>query len=188
MESKRNLMEEAAEPWTSVQEKSAGAGFSLATARGLIEPYIRKAIFPALSLLIVSLLGLQMFVSFPHEIARQHISERYGELPFITQCDICPVKLWPFLDYPMYSRAYHEGDQLARYVAIGILEDDTEVHIEYDDLGNDRSYFNNHMIKGMVRGNLDRIEKAARAYQQENNQVLAALRLENHPWVLTRDA
>lgn len=42
---------------------------------------------------------------------------------------------WPFIDYPMYSSAYYEGDEVSRLLLIGILPDSTKIEIVGEDLG-----------------------------------------------------
>jgi hypothetical protein len=136
-------------------------------------------------------IGLQVLVSLPQEMINDLKTGLRGgkssAWPLVSECTVCSRELWPFLDYPMYSQVYFEGERLTRYAVIGVLEDSTEVQVLPEDLGGDFTFFRNHALKGLKDGNDHRISNVAEAYYQVNNTTLKGLRLENHPWILARE-
>jgi hypothetical protein len=159
----------------------------------MLDLYIAK--FNRFAILLVSLvvlatIGLQVVVSLPHEMINDLRVALRGDQssawPQLSECTICSVGLWPFLDYPMYSTVYFEGEELTRYAVIGTLEDSTEVQILPEDLGQGYTYFRNHALKGLSNSDNTRIANVVEAYYQVNGRMLHGLRLENHPWILAR--
>jgi len=98
-----------------------------------------------------------------------------------------PPFMWPFLDYPMYSRPWYAGDPIERRVVIGILGDSSEVLIEPEDMGVTFWQFNNFLNPAIVRGNPAQADPYRSVYEARSGQRLLGFRLEDHPLIITHD-
>ena len=90
---------------------------------------------------------------------------------------------WPFVDYPMYAEPHRLGDEMARYVLWGELDDSTVVRIPPEDLGLSFWRFLFGVVEAMQRGDRDRMAVYAQMYLARYGRHLTSLRLENHPWI-----
>ncbi len=95
--------------------------------------------------------------------------------------------LWPFLDYPMYSRAYREGASVERPVVIGTLPDGREVEVRPADLGINFWRFQNGVVEMLRRGDYKWLAVHADLYRARQGTPLVRLRLESRPLVVARD-
>ena len=96
-----------------------------------------------------------------------------------------PPFMWPFLDYPMYTRARYAGDALERQVVVGILEDSTESIIAPDDLGVTFWQFQNFLNPAILSGDRALARAYKSIYEERFGGSLLAFRLENHPLTMT---
>lgn len=96
--------------------------------------------------------------------------------------------LWPFLDYPMYTRPHYEGEGIPRYRVIGVTDEDREVEITPETLGTDYwIYRNAFLFSFRYRGERDELEPGVQLYEDRHGVSLVEVRLENRPLVLTRE-
>ena len=93
--------------------------------------------------------------------------------------------LWPFLDYPMYSTAHYEGEEIEHYAVFGTLEDATEVPILPEDFGLHFWIFRRTFVFAMLGDDQKQIKDYAELYNSRHNKYLTGLRLENHPLILS---
>lgn len=98
-----------------------------------------------------------------------------------------PPFMWPFLDYPMYTRARYAGDAIERQVVVGILEDSSEVVIAPGDLSVTFWQFQNFLNPAIVRGDRARASAYKRIYEERFDGSLVAFRLEDHPLIVTEE-
>jgi hypothetical protein len=157
-----------------------------------------------ISLVIITFLGAQAVIGFPHEIvdAAYDIVNGKGDqsvkLPLFTHCVMCPPETWPLLDYPMYSSATKPGYEMDRYFVFGTLQDSTKVRILPKDVEPRMGYlhFKKRVINPLIRlgdpgysSNIrydtQKIKELIDLYEQRNNKVLVRVSLENHPWVFS---
>jgi hypothetical protein len=135
---------------------------------------------PLTSLIIATVLTLQASVTFRAWL-------RSLSLPPSLTSMLSPPTLWPFVDYPMYSRPHYEGEPIAQFRISGTLEDGTEVWIKPGDVGLDAWHFSIHFVRGLGSNDAARVKDLVRLYQARHNRRLVGLRLENHPLILSRD-
>ena len=94
---------------------------------------LRRRLRPAFySAVIIGVLSLQSYTTL-------RICTRAPlYVPFIESHHLsssCAPKLWPFLTYPMYSRAKFDGDTLTDYRVYVLSQDSSSVYISPDELG-----------------------------------------------------
>ena len=139
-----------------------------------------KKLAPALiSLIVVTILGLQACVSF--------LPWRHSLFPSTFRRILSPPTLWPFIDYPMYAAPHYQGDAIARVFLFGVLEDSTVVRIIAEDLGLGYWHFRKHFINGLIRDDYNGVKMFVNLYQNMTNRRLVSLRLEDHPLILAGD-
>jgi hypothetical protein len=81
------------------------------------------------SVVILLVLGLQTIRAFELSCVRQ-------ALPFLPAFQlVCGAGLYPFVSYPMYSRAHYEGETINKYVIVGEFADGSEVAILPETIG-----------------------------------------------------
>lgn len=94
---------------------------------------------------------------------------------------------WPFIDYPMYSLAHYEGDEVSRLVLIGIRADSTKIAIEPEDLG--LTFF--PYLRGPVWAVRNSKRSAAILYRDifadRNGVEVVRFEVLDRPVVITRD-
>lgn len=95
--------------------------------------------------------------------------------------------IWPFITYPMFSRSHYKGEIKNRYFVFGILEDSTVVQISHEDVNLDIKLFRQNFIQAMLQDRKELIKESLKLYQNQQTQKIVALRLENHPLVLSKD-
>ena len=100
---------------------------------------------------------------------------------------LCSPSLYPFLDYPMYSDSFREGHKIEQFLVFGVLEDSTEVSILPVDLGLNFWLFRMGFVSSLLQGNRERMETYIELYHRKHQRQLIALRLENHPLVLSKE-
>lgn len=140
----------------------------------------RSRFIPILSLVILSLLGLQAATSFRFFCPPQHLN--WIPAPF----RICDPDLWPFLSYPMYDNPHYLGEQLNRPRMFGILEDDSRVSVSFKDLGLTVTQFINLYDELKGSKDLQRARLVAELYYEKTDRKLSAIQLANHPTVFTK--
>jgi len=99
----------------------------------------------------------------------------------------CAPKLWPFVDYPMYSIPRHQGDKINQYFVFGILEDNREVLIQPHDLDLNFWIFEDQVIDAIRKKNQEQIRRSAILYQSIKHQKLLGFRLEDRPLMIGRE-
>lgn len=97
-----------------------------------------------------------------------------------------PPFLWPFMDYPMYSRPHYEGDTVPRERMYGVLGDSTEVRIQPSDLGLKYWWFRRGLIFSVVGEDTSDVRGYARLYAPREGRSLTTFRLYHRPLVLRR--
>ncbi len=125
-----------------------------------------------ISLLIFGFLGLQVIAVVNPFLSLYHESSEF---------------LWPFVDYPMYSRAYDKDDPVTRYVLYGCVLDGSPVELTPKELGLGFWKFFRGPVHGVLseHPNVEVLRRYARIYEQRHGVQLVGFRLENHPIVLS---
>lgn len=95
-------------------------------------------------------------------------------------------RLWPFLHYPMYSRAYAESDAVERRVLVGVLADGTDRAIRPGDLGLLSFWFLHGPVAAVQRGDITAVRHYIRRLEARTGQPLVAVRVEVHPLIVDR--
>ena len=95
-------------------------------------------------------------------------------------------RLWPILDYPMYSSAHYQGDSIDQYFLYGLLEDGSELPIPKEDLGLNFWKFLRGPVYAIIQDDVKLLNKYVKLYEDLHNQRLIGLRLENQPLILTK--
>jgi hypothetical protein len=147
------------------------------TSQGLLG---QKLAVPLTSLIIATVLTLQASVTFRAWL------RSFSVPPSLTRM-LSPPTLWPFVDYPMYSRPHYEGEPIPQVRIVGTLDDGTEVWIRPGDVGLDSWHFKIHLVRGLDTNNAARVRELVHLYEARHNGRLIGLRLENHPLILSRD-
>ncbi|HEM46200.1 MAG TPA: hypothetical protein ENO23_04055, partial [Alphaproteobacteria bacterium] len=92
-----------------------------------------------------------------------------------------PPYMYPFLDYPMYSRTGYEGESVHRYEVYGITADSSVVPVSAEQLGLDFWLY----FRGPVQATLDddaaALRPYARIYEERTGQRLLAFRVTDAP-------
>ena len=127
--------------------------------------FLRRISFTFPLLIIVFCLALQTFAIF------------YPVSP----------RLWPFLDYPMYKKAHYEGEAVNRYVVFGVFADASESRILPEDLDLDFWKFEYGPVQMLRRGDATALQPYAELYNARQNKKLVALRVEDHPLILSEE-
>lgn len=98
-----------------------------------------------------------------------------------------PPFMWPFLDYPMYSAPWYEGDPIPQRVMVGVLEDSSRVVIEPEDLDVTFWQFETVLFRAILREDRARAAAYAEIYHERYGGRLIGFQVENHPWLITDD-
>lgn len=93
---------------------------------------------------------------------------------------------WPFMNYPMYSAAHQEGDQLDRFFLFATVTDYGDITIKPSDFGLNYYTFMRDAIPVFRDDNRDKIHFFMKLYESRQGRKLISVRLENHSWVITR--
>lgn len=94
--------------------------------------------------------------------------------------------LWPFLDYPMYSGAHFEGDEIDRAVVLGVRTDSTRIPIEPADLGLGLFPYRRGPVRALRRDNLEAARLYRDVYAERHGVELIGFELKYRPIVVTR--
>lgn len=94
--------------------------------------------------------------------------------------------LWPFLDYPMYSGAHFEGDEIDRALVLGVRADSTRLPIEPADLGLGLFPYRRGPVRALRRGNLEAARLYRDIYAERHGVDLIGFELKYRPIVVTR--
>lgn len=125
-----------------------------------------------LSLVIAGMLTLQLTASFdllPRLLSRpSHI-------------------FWPFMNYPMYRWAHYEGAVIERYRVFGRTAAGLDIELTPSDFGLNFRKFQDIVIAALRRGDTAGVAPYAEIYRLRSGRRLAAIRVERHGSVLTRD-
>jgi len=140
------------------------------------QPLLTKLAIVFLSLVIVTILLLQAAVGICCH--GSHPDVPFGKI-------LCAPSLWPFLDYPMYSRPHFKGETVIRYFVVGIIDNSDEIVINPGDLGLDYWPFIRNFVDKMKKGNKQTAQECADLYSTIFKQRLVGIRLENRPVQLT---
>ncbi len=135
-----------------------------------------------LSFLIITLLLLQAGTSFFCLPGWQFP----GRFSILRRLCPPPKKSWPIINYPMYSSAHYNGDQIPRYRVVGILDDATERPISAQDLGINPWHFLKGFVKaGLLADNQALTHDFVELYQTRHGKPLSRVRVENHPLIFS---
>jgi hypothetical protein len=96
---------------------------------------------------------------------------------------------WPFIDYPMYSASHQEGERVRalRYV-YATLDDGGEVLLAPEDVGLVHFWLFRLWVEAPLLGQeRAELEFVRDAYRQQRGGEIVALRIEDHPVIVTRD-
>lgn len=94
--------------------------------------------------------------------------------------------LWPFLDYPMYSLPYFEGDAIPRHRTVGITEDGRELEINPETLGTDFWIYRDAFVFPLIHRSMRRdLGPGVELFESRHGVRLVEIRLEDRPLVLT---
>lgn len=94
---------------------------------------------------------------------------------------IHPHRYWPFLYYPMYSRAHYFGDTVPNYRFVGISPAGQEIPISLRDLALTRYQFRYGVARNIRRGDQERLLPYLSAWEKRFGVNLAAVKLVNEP-------
>lgn len=96
-------------------------------------------------------------------------------------------RLYPFLDYPMYSVARKEGISVKRYKLIAIFDDGTEKQLSAEDFELSKYWFTVGVLAAFRDNNHSKIHQYMEAYERTGNRPFVALRFDNDPLLITRE-
>lgn len=99
----------------------------------------------------------------------------------------CAPSFWPFMDYPMYDQSHYAGEKIDQVHVIGLLDDSTEVEINYRDFGLNSLFKMELVVRALVEHDLEQLAVYIKTYDDTHPGRLAGLRLENSPLVLTKE-
>ena len=144
--------------------------------------YPAKLVIPLLSLLILTILGVQASISFPWRYISTYIPavDAVGEA-------LKPPSAWPFLDYRMYAITHYEGDQILRERVFASLQASSEVEVLPGSLGVNYWQFQNGLISDLLAGDRERVLEWVDVYESRHGGRIVSLRVENHPLVFSGD-
>lgn len=134
-------------------------------------------------MLILGIISLQFSVGFFKLCPKK--SSSFSLKSFCPSLPDDPA-FYPFLDYPMYAKARYEGVKVKQYFLVGVLEDGTEIPITNQELQISRYLFIEELLPKIQQKNLPFIKEYIKIYEQNYKKNIIALRLENHPLVITR--
>jgi len=89
--------------------------------------------------------------------------------------------LYPFLDYPMYSVVWQEGDLVQQHQLIAIFLDGTERQLHAEDFGLSPYWFKGSLVPAFKRKNMSKIPDYLKAYDQQGHQPFVAFRVDVFP-------
>jgi hypothetical protein len=98
-----------------------------------------------------------------------------------------PPFMWPFLDYPMYSAPWYEGDAIPQRVMVGVRADSSRVVIEPEDLDVTFWQFETVLFRAILRGDQARAAAYRAIYHDRYDERLLGFEVEQHPWFITDD-
>jgi hypothetical protein len=131
-----------------------------------------------ISLAITLVIGLQAAQTFRILCPPQSLAA----LSFLRVA--CPPAFYPFLDYPLYNQAHYSGEKINQFKVIGILVDNREVPILPEDMGL-RFWLFQRFIDAVNQEKREQIAAYVEMYQSRHDRQITALRLENHPLILS---
>jgi hypothetical protein len=139
---------------------------------------VRSIAIPAVSLVILTCLGLQILVISRISWAPSSFSRLY-DVHWVR-----PSASWPFVDYPMYSEAHHEGERLSTHQVVATADDGREVILRPED----RTIVprTSALLIPLILQDRKRVDRYCEAYRRRNGRTLIAFRLDEHPLELTR--
>ena len=133
-----------------------------------------------ISLVILAFLALQFNATF-NFICRPQLLAYFSKLE-----DYCVPRLWPFINYPMYSPPHYEGERISRFYIFGILADAGEVDISHRELDIKPADFRRTFM-AISAGDLEQAYMLMERYNQKMETTLVGIRLENRTYRLTPD-
>jgi hypothetical protein len=96
---------------------------------------------------------------------------------------------WPFTDYPMYSQSHKEGERVqARRYVYATLADGSEVPLTPEDLGLGHFWLFTLWVEApLLKQERAELEFVREAYREQRGGEIVALRIEDHPVIVTRE-
>jgi hypothetical protein len=101
---------------------------------------------------------------------------------------VCSPSLWPIIEYALYSFPHYEGEKLDHPIIFGVFSDFTEVRIHPADLGLtfSRSSYRQGLVDAFQQATAEHLRRYVNWYERRSFKKVIAIRLENHPVVLTK--
>lgn len=99
-----------------------------------------------------------------------------------------PPYLYPFLDYPMYTRIVYEGEAVHRYALRGIRSDSSMVAVVHEDLGLDFWLFLRGPVQAALDDDPEGLKPYARLYEERQGERLLAFQLIDAPVLIFADS
>lgn len=96
-------------------------------------------------------------------------------------------RLYPFLDYPMYSVARKEGVSVNQYKLIAIFDDGAEKQLGAEDFQLSKYWFTVGVLAAFRNNNHQKIKQYVEAYERTGNRPFVALRFDNQPLAISRE-
>jgi hypothetical protein len=145
--------------------------------------FLKKRAVGLISIVILTVLFLQAATTFRLFCPPERL------FPSLSSYQIfCSPSLWPIIEYAVYHIPHYEGEKLDQPLLFGILEDFTEVQIFPEDLGlrSTRWAYRQGLMSALDQMSDEDITKFVESYERRRSKKLIALRLENHPVVLSK--
>ncbi len=89
-------------------------------------------------------------------------------------------QLYPFVDYPMYSRSYTEGECINRYRVVAKFDDGSSRQITHEDFGLTFWIFERGLVAALRNKDHNRVAKFVRFFNSRHDYRITDLHLENH--------
>jgi hypothetical protein len=95
---------------------------------------------------------------------------------------------WPMLAYPMYKKAFFEGDRLNHDVNVyALLSDGTRTEIKRDDLGMSFWIFHYNVVGPIGQGRSEPLAPLVQRYCRESDNQLIKFQVEDKGVAISRD-
>jgi len=131
------------------------------------------------SLVIVGTLSTQAYMALLRMACNSKAIPVFCEVP-------TDPGLYPFLDYPMYSKAYREGTTVPDYTLVAIFEDGTEKTLTPEDFGLSAYWFNTSLLPAFQAKQASEVSAYLADYEAAGNSPFVAFRFENTLLTITK--
>lgn len=125
-----------------------------------------KISIPFVSSFILIVLGLQTYASLTNTGSRG----------------------WPFIAYPMYRNAHHDGERIHHdFTLYAVLPGGERIEVQRDDLGLNFWLFYKHVFLPMRDGKREVLQPIANEYCRKHGRRIVGLVIEDKGVALSRD-